>query len=345
MFRQKHNVVGLDLGSDAVKLVALKGAPHQWRLLCAHRCACAAAPNSESDVADTLPSPERLKEVFQQNRGLSRDVVSSFRGRPVMIQYLDFPKMSHDELRAAVELEAGEFVTGDLSQMDVDFQVLSQGNGSDKCQVMLVMVPKEVTERRLRALHRAGLNPVAIDIDGLALANAYLGTGEREKKGTVILLNVGATVSNLCILRDQALYFVRDINFGGSQITRALAQATGLAEAEAEQVKCQPERWAEAKVNMESLLQSSAALLADEVRACIAYCRSRTGLAEVDRLLLTGGSARLRGLDEFLCRQLGMPVQVWAPIDEVAAARKNAPVRAEESLGPCLTVALGLAMR
>ena len=346
MFGRKHDIVGIDMGSASVKVVELKGGARRWQVAYAGDIRFE-RPNPDGGKLEPLETPAAgpLRRLFHENRQLSRNAVSSFKGRPLMIQYLEFPRMTLEELEAAIALEAGEFVTGDLGDMDMDFTVLPQAEAADKTQVMLVMVPKEIGERRIHALRRAGLNPVIVDIDCLALANAYLGTGEGEKQGTVLILNVGAAITDLCIMRNGAFVFARDIIFGGGQITKAVSRATALPEREAEALKCEPGRWAERDLNMESVLLASATKLVEEIRLCLHYCRSRGPVMELDRVLLTGGTARLAGLQEFLVSQLGAPVDLWSPFDDIRASADAEEDGVEDGIGLLLSVAVGLAMR
>ena len=346
MFGRRHDVVGIDMGSASVKVIEMKGEVRNWQVIYAGDIRFE-RPNADSVDLETLETPAvgPLRRLFHENGQLSRNAVSSLKGRPLMIQYLDFPSMTLEEMEAAVALEAGEFVTGDLDDMDMDFTVLPQAENADKTQVMLVMVPKEVGERRIHALRRAGLNPVVVDIDCLALANAYLGTGQEHKQGTVLILNVGATITNLCIMRNGAFVFARDIIFGGDQITGAVSKATALPEKEAEALKCDPSRWAERDLNMESVLLASATKLVEETRLCLHYCRSRGPVVELDRVLLTGGTARLAGLQEFLLSQLGAPIDVWSPFDDIRSSAGAEQGSVENGIGLFMSVAVGLAMR
>jgi type IV pilus assembly protein PilM len=179
-----------------------------------------------------------------------------------------------------------------------------------------------------------------VDIDHLALANCFLALEPGAGKEAVILLNIGHTQTNLSIVDAGELRFVRNVAFGGRDITRIIAQIMGISEEHAEDLKKNPQIWKECGVNIKDILRRSLPDVLEAIYRSIEYCMNRKKLVCVDRILLTGGSAALPGVSDFMKDALGIAAVPWNPLTRMNIAQKTIL-----DMGYYLTVSIGLGMR
>lgn len=352
LLKPSSEIVGLDIGSSSIKVVQLSETPEGLRLE-----AAGIADNPLAGIKEGEPESgilaDSIKDLIHQSNIKTRGMVSALGGSPIVVHYFEFPPLADKELEGAVKLEAEQVISPDMKDMDTDFQVLPpEMSKPDKIAVLFVAVPRKLTEERMKVIHSAGLDPRGIDVDSLALVNCFLNMGDisadlpRSKAGeTVIILNVGAKLTNLAIIRKEGLHFVRDIPFGGNDITRAVQKEKEITFDEAEDLKRNPSNWEKEGLDLLDILWKTSTRLIEGIHHSREYYTTRTSVRKMDRILLTGGSSNLPRLDEFISANLDIPVQRWNPLTKVEVDAERFPPRFKEEKGSLLAVALGLATR
>ena len=290
--------VGIDVGSAAIKVVELDRAGNRLVL----RRAMIAALGTDS--------PSAVLKTFFNGSAASTQANIGLASPEVAVRPFAFPPMPRKELAAAIQLEAEQAILNGHGPEDVvtDWHLLPS-TGKDGFRGVLAVVPRSVLESRMQLLQQASLRPAVVDVESLALWNAYwalLGSRESSPK-TVLLVNVGAATTNLVIATGRdALIVTRDLQLGA----RAL--------------EAQPGDWIA------------------EVRDSLAYARSHGGLRSLDQALLTGGGATAALLPT-VQSAIPVSVEIWNPLAQLA--RETHQLSIDESGGPLLAVAIGLALR
>ncbi|MFQ5836103.1 MAG: type IV pilus biogenesis protein PilM, partial [bacterium] len=245
----------------------------------------------------------------------ARDAVSSLGGPSIIIQYFKFPPLSKKEVEDAVKLEAERVMGGKLNSMETDFQILPQNQKeAEGQQVLFAAAPKEMVRQRMETLQQAGLNPIGIDIDCLALANCFLRLKNLASEEDVMVLNLGARLINLGVLGKESLYFVRDISLD-----------------------------LKAPLNLRE--KSMLGRVSEEIRRSIHYSESRARGTKVTRIFLTGGSSVASEISDLFSNALGLPVQKWNPLEGLEFNPGKVGYEFKESQGYLLAIAIGLALR
>jgi type IV pilus assembly protein PilM len=179
-----------------------------------------------------------------------------------------------------------------------------------------------------------------MDIDNLALVNCFLAFEPEPEKESVVLLDVGHTYTNISVLDSGQLRFIRNVAFGGKDISQEISNSYGMYFEMAEEIKKRPQLWGEIGLNMKNILKKSASELLEAIYRSIEYCMGRKKLLNVDKILLTGGTSSLQGFDSFVSDVLGIPTVKWNPIAHISTTGE---CRKEQ--GQFLGVSLGLAIR
>jgi type IV pilus assembly protein PilM len=351
VFRRGKSIVGLDLGSQAVKAVeiTLEG-PEP-----------VVTGFARVEVPPGSDRAQALAEVFQRGKFASRNVVTSVAGQSVVVRYVAMPRMSDNELKQAVRIEADRYVPFELDEVVLDCQPLrrkphrqEESAGDEQMNVLLVACRMQLLEEQVKLVSSQGLTPQAIDVDAFALANAWElcglpdeeleagaeGGGKSEERG-LALVDVGASRTSINVLCGGETCFSREIGIGGQDMTQAVARRMGVELFEAEAIKrAGDERRAEVSKAIAAVLED----LTSEISLSLDYVENHEGL-RVEEILLSGGGALAPGAVTYIEQATARTTRTWNPLAGLRVAEDRVDVEELEAWAPSLVVALGLASR
>ncbi|MBA2481033.1 MAG: type IV pilus assembly protein PilM [Planctomycetes bacterium] len=328
-------VVGLDVGSYAVKAVALAGNRDRITLQ-----GYAQARIDNQDVGEVI------RKVVEQLGIKPKRVVTSVSGRSVIVRQVETPRLGSDELKAHIAYEADKYIPFGAEEVIIDAQPLPEQPGAEKTpnmQVMLVAVRKSFVQDHLNQLKGAGVAPEVIDVDVFALANAYelLGPAappDSDKKATA-LIDIGASKSNIAIVQGTRVLFTREVYLAGNEISDAIARTFNEPAEDIERIKLAPGETLEALIDAAMPAFED---LANEIRLSFDYVEGQFDM-EVSTVVLTGGSSQLPNVADILGNILNRPVHVFDPLAGLDLVPSRYDIHGLDANSPCLTVALGLA--
>ena len=161
----------------------------------------------------------------------------------------------------------------------------------------------------------SNLQIVGVTMEALALANSFVEFGpEYSKKENVALLNMGHKITNVVILNNGKVVFVKDFDWGGQDITRAISNVYKIPEKLAEEIKKRADLRQKIDFNMKNVLKSAGSYLIDTLFRAVEYCVTRHFITNIDRVLITGGTSLTYGLDVFIEETLGINTEKWNPL-------------------------------
>ncbi|MCK4993503.1 MAG: type IV pilus assembly protein PilM [Candidatus Omnitrophica bacterium] len=329
-------VVGLDIGNSSVKVVQLLTQPGSlFKELVSFDIQRFQSPK----LADVSKA---IKKSLKNAQISSKLVNTSVSGQAVIVRYVQMPKMTKGELLKALKLGLGKYIPFNLNEVNYDFQILGdsgEGKGQKMMKVLLVAVKKEVIEERIKILLDVGLTPGVIDVDSFAIVNSFK-LVQQENKGIIAVLDIGADITSITILRNNIPHFNRDIPIGGRHLTKAIIAEFEMTEVEAEELKHDPkDRYGDLISAIRSVLDS----IASEIQMSFNYAESQMG-GSVQKIFLTGGTAKFKGIDKVLKSILGIDVEIWDPT-RILQINPELPKERLIEVGPLLTVSIGLALR
>jgi type IV pilus assembly protein PilM len=350
--KRKRELIGVDIGTYAVKLVYLKGSPGQWSLV-----RWAVIPYGDDLPLDTPLTDRRAQAVVAlQNYLRTADlpikrVATSVSGNAVIVRYVKMAKMPAVELAKSLKFEAEPYIPFNIEEVNLGFSVLGDviEEGQTQMETVLVAAKKDSVDLRVDLLKEAGLQPVIMDVDAFALESAYEILFPPPQTETVLFMNIGATFTNMSIIEKGASRVVRDVFIAGNTLTKAIQTQFQCDVKTAEQKKITygiaPQEGADAEAQQvsEVLLPVARDLLV-EVQRSIDFFLSQGSDRVVNKIFLCGGSANLKGLDQFLNQELNIPVEIFNPLSLIS----NSPAGFTDEEKPLLShlaVAAGLATR
>ncbi len=254
--------------------------------------------------------------------------------------------LRESELEVQVEAEANQYIPFALEEVNLDFQSIGPSPTSpDEQEVMIAATRKEKVEDRVAVAESAGLKPLVMDVEAFAQQTALSiivqSLPDAGKDKNVAIVDVGANVMNVTVLRNDQSVYTREQAFGGNQLTQEIVTRYGMSPEEAENAKRSgglPDDF-EAEV-LKPFMQN----MATEVQRALQFFFTSTQYHAVDHILLAGGSAVIPGLDEVVTTQAQVPAIIANPF----AHMQTSPRVQQKRLmidAPSLIVACGLAMR
>ncbi len=344
---------GLDIGTQAVKCVKLKFTGSAVEL-------------AGFEMQESQLDPTELLRKIKHDQGA--DLVNiSFCGVATVIRYVNFVRMNKNELKGALKFEAQKHIPFSVNEVNLDAEILRDDLPENKMLVLIAAIKKEAVLQRIKLLENAGLRPNLIDIDSLALVNAFSfnysksesGENKPEANGqpagqnqnpeagaaqnhkTTCLLNIGSTITNVNILDNGLVRLSRDIHSGGGNFTKKLMDTFELDFKAAEELKVNPP--ADKADKIKSSVESVLANLASEIRTSFDYYESQN-TASVSKIFLSGGACKINGLKEMLGAFLGIPVETWDPFKQIVIPESVDRQKLDKSREQ-FNVAVGLALR
>jgi len=238
MFGRTKGVIGLDIGSHAVKLVAMKPDRGDNSYQLTH-FGVAELP-SESIVEGAVVRPgdvaQVIRDLLANNKIKGGRIATAVSGHAVIVRRVTMPRMDEDELRESIVWEAEEYIPFDVDDVNLDFAILDVNEEANDMDVVLVAAKRDRIDEFVAVIEEAGRDPSIVDVDAFALQNAFeLNYPERQHED-IALLNVGASVINAAVLEEGRPVFWRDITLGVRQYVAALQREFMLDYFDAEEV-------------------------------------------------------------------------------------------------------------
>jgi len=237
-FSKSKNVVGLDIGSSAVKLVELKekkGGAFSLVKLGLERLSPEAIV--DGSIMDSSMVVETISKLNSEKAIKNSNYATSLSGHSVIIKKITLPAMSPEELSESIQWEAEQYIPFDINDVNLDYVPLTQPGSGDNIDVILVAVKKEKINDYTSVISQTGKVPVLVDVDAFAVQNAYETNYDVEDGKVLALVNIGASVTNVNVLSGGSSLFWRDITFGGNQYTDAIQRELSLSFDQAEELK------------------------------------------------------------------------------------------------------------
>jgi len=339
-------LIGIDISSTAVKLLQLARTGDRYRV--EHYAVEPLPPNAvvEKNLVQVEAVGEAIRRAVARSGSRLKNAAAAVSGSSVITKLINMPaSLSEEDLESQIELEAVNYIPYPVEEVNLDFEVLGPvaGNG-EMVQVLLAASRSENVEMRASALELGGLTAKVIDVEAFAIENAFslmAGSVNTPKDGLVALVDVGATMTTLNVLRGGRSLYTRENVFGGKQLTDEVMRRYSLSYEEAGLAKRQgglPESY-EVEV-----LDPFKEAMVQQVSRLLQFFYAGSEFNRVDQIVLAGGCASIPGIAAMVEEQLGIPSTVANPLAQMTLGpRVQAHALAQDA--PALMIACGLALR
>ncbi len=348
LFGKSKGLVGVDIGSSAIKVVELKpggkgGNEYQLTNLGLEPLPPEAIVDGA--IMDSGAVIDAIQRLFTAQKIKTNDVATSVSGNAVIVKKISLPQMTTEELAESIHWEAEQYIPFDIQDVSLDYEVVEGGGSGGNMDVLLVAVKKDKIGDYTSAISQAGKNPAIVDVDVFALQNCYEVNYGIDAGRVVALLNVGASIMNINITKGATSIFNRDIAVGGNQYTDAIQKDLNLSFDQAEALKKGAQVEGANPDSLPPILQAVSENIALEIQKTFDFFKATSSEDRIDRIFLSGGTAKVKGLQELLADRFDAGVELLNPFNSVTYNPRDFDPDFISDIGPSAAIAVGLAAR
>ena len=341
---RKKKLFGLDVGSYSIKLVELKEGKKGYQLI---NIGLAPVP-PDAIVDGALMDPgaiaDAISDLLASSKIKLKDISTSIAGHSVIIKKITLASMSEEELADSIQWEAEQYVPFDIADVNLDFEILGPDPVDEsQMEVLLVAAKKETIDDYTAVFKEAGLNPIVMDIDAFACQNMHELNHPPEEGKVTAIVNIGAGLTNVNIIKEGISLFVRDVASGGNQFTEEIQKTFGVGQEVADSAKLGATVEGVDPSELKEVMRESMDGIASEIARTLDFFLATNPDDSVDEVFVSGGGARVAGLGPLMSEKLGVPVEIVSPFQVISHNKKFAEIIDKE--GPSFGVAVGLAIR
>jgi len=335
-------ILGIELGGWSVKAVELESRFRRMEVIELHEVKLPLQP-----ADPTAAYQKAVSELIARLPMHPEKIVTSLPAAHTSLRIMQIPVKQRKKVEQSFRFELEDAVPFKLEDAIVEHHVKTFGDGS---LVLAAIAPKRHIVTYIDWLKTIGLDPDWLTFEGMGLMNLYFSNQaskkpEEKDQVPVLLLDIGHTKTNMAICHQGRLEFLRNLSWGGLSISQSIATGLVINLEQAEQKKIRELRIDEEapipNTEVEELISSGVQaftpFITDLSHTLVTY-RSQFK-TDVGKILLTGGTAKLNGIDDFLSKQLNLPVQFYKPFKDVSFS-KNVDVSQEMRFGETLGRAL-----
>jgi type IV pilus assembly protein PilM len=358
----KTEVLGLDIGTSAVKMVALHKDNTGYTVDAAAIAEIAAGNDNNQQKINTI----RAIHDCLKSAGIRRKLaVCGVSGPEVAVRDFEFPLLPAEEISGAVSLEASQVCPFNVLDSAIDYQLISDtdsltmdigtdDNSDNKTRGILVAATNSLVKNKVQLAREASLKCVLMDVDGLALLNCFNELADEHEKArgeqTIAILNAGASNMTIAItpkqVRDRGP-FIRDMAYAGDEIIEQIATEKNMPTETVKKILFGYSKADENELHhsLKKACRKVIADIAETLKYYSAQVKSNPKYFGIDRIYVCGGFALVAGFVELLNDQLGIEAVFWNPFDKIYCDKNQEYQEIFSKRGPALAVAAGLAMR
>jgi type IV pilus assembly protein PilM len=335
-------MVGIDIGSKTIKIVELKKDGDR------HVLAASGIVGYSGNTVEKMVDDKEyanlgniIKKLHKEAGVSSKEVVISLPEQQVFSRTIKFPLLTDAEISSAVKWESEQYIPIPVNEAIIQHTILSRNETSSppEVTVLLVAAPRVVVERYTKLISASGLTPVAVETELIALTRSLAPIDK-----TVIIMDVGASSTDIAIAKNSLLSFSRTIPVAGEAFSRAVSQGLGITEAQAEEYKkTYGLESTQLEGKIKAALEPMLRMLVDEVKKAINFYQTDEKGEYPSAVIISGGTSGMPEIISTLSSLLGLEVVVANPFQRIAVDAETAQKLAPYA--PLYSIAVGLAMR
>jgi len=351
VFGKKSTLFGLDVGSSTIKMAEIAKSGRNLQLLNAGMISLPPEAIVEGAIMNAPAVVECIHELLRQHRPRTRNVATAVSGHSVIVKQISLPVMSREELEQSIQWEAEQYIPFNIQDVNLDYQILSARKGQktaepdEQMDVLLVAAKKDLVEDYTSLLREADLRPVIMDVASFAIENMVEANHDFDESEVVAAFNIGASITNINVLKAGASLFTRDIHFGGNQFNEEIQKTLHLSYLEAERLKLGQASRLDQQKSLESIVERVTEALLNEMQRSLEFFSATSASEKIHKVVLCGGCTALSGLVGRMQDRLGVQVELADPFRKIMPQSGRLDSENLQEIAPFMGVSVGLALR
>ena len=347
---QSQGYIGIDIGFGGIKLVELKSEKGRARLITYAYVNIPSESLEKNLLADIPGTADLLKRMCAKAKVSSKKVISALPISSVFSSILSVPTTNDKEIKEAVMVQAKKLIPMPIEEVNIDQVIIDKIEKSENTQpstrVFVTAAPKTLVTKYMEICKQAGLQLVSLETEAFAEIRSLIG----KDRSTIMIVDIGSLRTNIMIVERGVPFITRSIATGGTAISQTIAKTLGIPMEQAESMKrdIKSMQTFAPTGDLSPILSVLVKPILDELRYSLNAYQSQdqgsnNSTKRIDKIILTGGSALLPRLPEFITQQMSVNAYLGNPWARVVYPLELRPVI--EEMGPRYSVALGCAMR
>jgi type IV pilus assembly protein PilM len=336
-------VLGIDIGASSIKIVELEvksGKPYLSNYAWMKIPDISTKNKSVGSSYFETAIPEYIRSIVREAKFSAKKVYISIPSFGGLITLIDFPQMTPEDMEQAIKFEAHKYIPTSLDEVVTSWEVIKDKNDSSdskkNIQVLLVAASKNKVLTYEKIIKDSKLDLQGIEMENLAMVDSLVGNDQ----GNFIIVDVGWRVCNIIHTEGGIIRANRNIDSGGNDITKTVAKGLGISYERAEMMKVSGDNFFSSEYNLH--FPSLELIISEISRIANALSKDKED-SQIDAVILSGGTVKLAGIDNFIKNKLGIKVIMGNPLSRVDYNKKLDPAIA--IIKSQFSVAVGLALK
>lgn len=345
LFLKKNRLVGLDIGARTLKLAEIVDTKAGSVLKNFSTIDIEPGLIEEGSVKEPEAVSEYIRELFASVKMKQKNVAISIGGYSVIVKKINVQTMTENELHETIHFEAEQYIPFDISEVNLDFQILGESeHNPNQMSVLLVAAKKEMIDEYINLMGMAKLHPRIIDVDAFALQNIFEANYTLEDEN-IALIDIGASKTSLNILKNNVSEFMRDVSLGCEQINDRIASLTGCSIEETEKIKLGEESDILPVEDLNEIVESVVTDWCIEIKRALDFFYSTYPEEQISKIVLSGGGANIKKFRELLASETSAEVEVINPFQNFIIDSNRFDSSYLKQIAPQAAICMGLATR
>jgi type IV pilus assembly protein PilM len=339
-------LIGLDIGSSAIKLAHVKPVGVEFRVKKFGVYPLPPDAIVDGAIMDHVSVIEGIKTALRELKVKEKEIATSLSGHSVIIKKVVLPTTTPEELEESIQWEVEQYIPFDIKDVKIDFQVIGPlKEDPSKMDVLLVAVKTDLVNDYVSVIKDAGLTPTIVDIDSIAAGNAFELCHPVSDEQVPMVVNVGASFMNINILHSGVPLFTRDVPMGGGMYTSEIQKQLAVSFDTAEELKVGKKDAGERAEKIAEIMRTVSNILSTEVQRSYNFFSATYPDRLVTKVYLTGGAAKSAFLKEMLTEKIGVDVELFDPFEGLMLEEGSVDRSLAAGFNTAATVSIGLALR
>lgn len=319
----KQEFFGLDVNDLSLKIVKLKKKRRGFKIESYNLVEIEKGIIEEGIIKNEEAFAKIVKTACKTVEGKklnTKYVVASLPEEKSFLQIIRMPVMSEEELKTAIFFEAENYIPLSINEVYLDFQIIPaiKESQSDHLNVLIVATPKKIVNSYVSCLKKAGLTPVAIEVETEAVARALV--KDEVSTSPIVLLDFGKTNVDFIVFYGHSVCFTCSIHVSSDQLTEAIAEKLKISIDKAEKIKTKYDLYeVERSSKSKEIFDAISPILNELILQVQKYLNFYQDHAShkyffpaerIKKIFLCGGGANLKGLDKYFSDKLGLSVEL-----------------------------------
>lgn len=345
-FGKKDRLIGLDIGSRSIKAAEIADSKKGKSLERFGIIDIQPGLIEDGAIKDAEQVAETIRQLFKTYGIKGPNVAISVGGYSVIVKKINVQAMPEDQLQDTISFEAEQYIPFDISDVNLDFQILGENeNNPNQMNVLLVAAKKEMINDYVNLAQMAGLNPCIIDIDAFALQNIYEFNYRPDSHENVALIDIGASKTSLNILKGNTSVFMRDVSLGCGQINQKISSLIDCSIEEAEKIKLGEQSDKITAADLSDIISSVVSDWCTEIRRALDFFYSTYPDDQIKKIVLSGGGGNIKEFRQLLSVETSAEVVTINPFEGLIIDKSRFDVDFLKRIAPQASICMGLATR